>query len=253
MSQTVEFMLPTKPSEVTNLWGDQTFGMIGAAGIGKSEFWSHGEKTLYGQTEAGLSHLSVMKIPLNSWVDVCKFMSALTKAQTSGNYLYDTIVIDTIDKLVTLAEGDVIEKIKGRFPDKASNINSLFDYPAASNAGNPAWGWRTERVFKVLDRLNSLPSATVFIGHLGSKEVNTPTSKMTKETITIGGQLGASLVHWPNHFMNITGGIASQGRKVRSIPTATVEAKSRGGIIPDGWLWDADSKINYDKLRSMFT
>jgi len=251
--QKVKFMLPTQKSGVDLKWTSQKIGMIGQAGIGKSTFWSYGEKTLFIQTEAGLGCLDVMKVPVRNWADLAEVIVALQKAHMAGEYPYDTIVIDTIDNLVSIAEQDVVEFVKGRFPDKAGLINSLFDYPGASKSGNPAWGWRTDRVFKVLNALDALPSCTVFVGHLGTKEVDLPTSKISRETITIGGQLGAKLVHWPDHFLNITGGYTTTKRTVRTIPTATIEAKSRGGIVKDGWIWSENLQDDYRKFRGLFS
>jgi len=37
-----KMVLPTKKSEKDMRWISQKFGMIGPAGCGKSEFWSHG-------------------------------------------------------------------------------------------------------------------------------------------------------------------------------------------------------------------
>ena len=73
--------LPKEKSKVENKWIDQKIGMIGSAGIGKSEFWSHGDKTLYIQTEAGLNHLSVMKVPVRSWGDFKELFTFMVKAK----------------------------------------------------------------------------------------------------------------------------------------------------------------------------
>ena len=48
-----KLVLPTERSGVDKRWTSQKIGMIGQAGIGKSEFWAQGEKTLFIQTEAG--------------------------------------------------------------------------------------------------------------------------------------------------------------------------------------------------------
>jgi hypothetical protein len=41
-------------------------------------------------------------------------------------------------------------------------------------------------------------------------------------------------------------------RVCRTIPTASVDAKSRGSVIKDGWVWSSVDKENYDKFRSAF-
>ena len=96
-------VLPKVKSEPDNRWISQKFGMIGSAGIGKSEFWSHGQ-TLYLQCEAGLNHLSVMKVPITSWEAVREAVGALIQANVKKEFPWDTVVIDTIDKLVDYAQ-----------------------------------------------------------------------------------------------------------------------------------------------------
>ena len=42
-------------------------------------------------------------------------------------------------------------------------------------------------------------------------------------------------------------------RVVQTIPTKSMEAKSRGGIIKDGWEWTDNSQDNFNKVRALFT
>ena len=100
-------VLPTQRSEVDDHWFSQKTGVIGPPGIGKSEFFSHGDKTLYIQTEAGLNHLRVMKVPVRSWDD---FREVYTQLLQASPFPYDTIVIDTIDKFVDLANQEAMER-----------------------------------------------------------------------------------------------------------------------------------------------
>ena len=258
--------LPTVRSGKDDRWISQSIGMIGPAGIGKSEFWSIGDKTLYVQTESGLNHLSVMKVAISSWDDWVTLLSKLTQANSKGQFPYDTIVIDTIDRFVALAEEEVIRRIRVRFPSKADDIHTLFDYPGSSKSGNPAWGWRVGLVQGSLSKLAALPACTVYIGHLHIKEIDLKTVKVSKETISIGGQLGASLVHWPDHFLNITS-VKEQGvihRVVRTLPVDTCDAKSRDCKVKNGWRWVNPksttlddrmqaAKVNYNELRKLFT
>jgi hypothetical protein len=99
-----------------------------------------------------------------------------------------------------------------------------------------------------------LPCAIAFIGHLESKEVKEPTRSIHKQTISIGGKCGLELCAWPDHLLNITAQYAGSEikRTVRTRPTATIEAKSREGMVPDGWVWSSNDKENWDKLRGLF-
>ena len=263
---TVESLgLPTQKSEIDNRWCVQKIGMIGAGGVGKSEFWAQGDKTLFIQTEAGLNHLKCMKMVARSWDDVRNIVSKLIQADNAKVYPYDTLVIDTIDEFIELANQEIIKLVREKFPKSADKINTLFDYPASSDAGNPSWTQRMNLVMNALKKIADLPSALVFIGHLGSKEIKTATEKTNKDTITIGGQLGASLIHWTDHFLNIQTEQKGDVKKriVRTIPTQFVEAKSRDCRIKDGWEWvnpksmtleerTISAQTNYKAMRSLF-
>ena len=99
----VECVLPTQKTGEDKSWCEQKFLMIGPPKIGKSKFWSYGDKTLYLQTEAGLGHLDVMKFAVNRWADFMTVGSALAKAK--DNFPYDAIVIDTLDNMIRYAGG----------------------------------------------------------------------------------------------------------------------------------------------------
>jgi len=243
----VPVTLPTTKSGVDNRWISQKFGMIGAAGIGKSEFWSHGN-TLYLQCEAGLNHLDVFKVPVRSWDEFRDAVGALITAATKKDFPYDTVVIDTIDKLVDYAQAEVVMRGKEKF--KNLEINTVGDLP-----NGQGWYQVTNLMENALSKLEELPCAVCYIGHLDNKEIKEPTRSIHKQTISVGGKLGGMLVAWADHFLNIEAQYSGSDlrRKVRTLPTQTLDAKSRGGVVPDGWVWDAKSQINYDKLRGLFT
>lgn len=222
--------------------------MIGPPKIGKSEFFSYGDKTLYIQTEAGLNHLSVMKLPCREWQDFRDIYSALLKAHQAKQFPYDTIVIDTVDNFIDCANTEVVSRGRNKF--KAADVNVIGDIP--NGAG---WAWSTELVDNALAKLEELPACIVLIGHLDNKEIKQPNNvSIHKQTISIGGKTGRSLVAWADHLINLESTFKSQElvRKVRTRPTATLDAGSRGNVIPDGWIWDSDNEVNYKKLRGLF-
>jgi len=243
---TADLKLPTTRSEVDTRWVNQKFGMIGSPGIGKSKFWSFCNG-LYLQTEAGLNHLSVMKMPIRSWEDFKHVYSLLMQSAQAGSFPYDTIIIDTIDKFVDLAQREAIER--GMLKFKNIDINTVGDIP--NGAG---WMWAQDLVENALDKLEELPCAIVYIGHLENKEVKEPTRSIHKQTISIGGKMGGMLTSWPDHLMNVTSGYIGNElkRTVRTLPSQTVEAKSRAGIVKDGWVWDKEDKVNWDNFRKLF-
>ena len=240
-------VLPQKKSEIDNRWTSQKTGMIGPAGIGKSKFWSY-SNGLYIQTEAGLNHLSVYKVECRTWDDFKEIYSQLLKTSQNGNFLYDTIIIDTIDRFIDLIHEEAISRGRQKF--SKIDINTIGDIP--NGAG---WSWATELMENALSKLEALPAHMVFIGHLEQKEVKEPTRSIHKATISVGGKMGTNLIAWCDHFLNIDASFQGNKaiRKVRTIPSATIEAKSRGGVVKDGWQWDESDEVNYKAFRGLFS
>src|SRR3990167_10577299 len=242
--------LPTEPSKINKNWSDQKIGMIGQPGIGKSVFWSHGGKTLYIQTEAGLNHISVMKLPCRNFDDLKEILTALIQAQKSSKFPYDTIVVDTIDELIDILAEEVIRRGREKFKKIADDINSIGDIP--NGAG---WQWSTEMIKLTLDKLEKLPACIAYIGHHDMKEIKTSTEKYHKSTISIGGKTGQALLSWADHVLNIEASWDGKDlrRIIRTRQTQFLDAKSRGDVVPDGMVWTEDMKANYDRFRALFT
>jgi hypothetical protein len=89
---------------------------------------------------------------------------------------------------------------------------------------------------------------------LEQKEIKEPTRSIHKSTISIGGKMGAMICAWADHLCNIDASYQGQKavRKFRTIPTQTVEAKSRGGMVPDSLAWLESDKETFGKLRGFF-
>ena len=218
-------ILPKEPSAVDNRWIVQKTLMIGPPGIGKSKFWSYDKKNLFIQCEAGLNHLSVMKVVCQSWADWEGIILALFEAKRKGEFIYETITVDTIDKLVDFANEEAAER--GRRKYKGADINTVGDIPNGTG-----WSWSTGLIESALSDLEKLGVHVVIIGHLDRKEVKKANNvSMHLETIGIGGKTGRMLASWPDHFLNIEAGFkgSEMVRRVRTLPSSTVEAKSREG------------------------
>lgn len=245
MSETL--ILPTQRSEVEKRWVAQKFVVIGPPGVGKSSLFSTAERTLYIACEKGLNHLSVVNIPCRGWSEFKNIGSALTQAKNEGKLPYDTIVIDTVDKWIDLGHEEVIERGEAKF--KNIEINTVGDIP--NGAG---WAWSTDLIENALDKLTDLGVAVVLLGHLESKEVKSPTMSIHKQTISIGGKMGAMICAWADHILSVEARAKGNdvSRVVRTQGTTTLEAKSRGAMIPDGWVWSANIDENYKKLRGFF-
>lgn len=251
--------LPTEATEVGNLWACQKFGVLGSPGIGKSGILARGAKTLVIQTEAGLNHIKCMKVVCRSWSDWEDIWSALIKAKQAGNLAYDTIGIDTIDNFVDFANDEAVSRGQAKY--KNADINTVGDIP--NGAG---WSWSTDLIKNAFEKLESLGVCVYYIGHLEYKEVKQANNvSIHKQTIGIGGKTGGFLVAWPDHLLNIESKLQGDKiiRKVRTIPTAVMDAKSKGAVIPNGFeLLSPDSLTaegitksdieNFQRIRSLF-
>ena len=241
--------LPTIKSGKSKQWNDQKFLMIGSSGIGKSGFWSHAENPLYIEAEAGLNFIDAFKMPVRTWDEVVETMKALIIGARDGNFPYDVVIVDTIDRVLACIESDVMNWAKSKY-SKGSEYSGIGDIPEGAG-----WYRREASVNKFLKSLEVLPCAKAVIGHLDTKEIKLDGGqKYHKATINIGGKVGNNILAWSDHTLHVNG--IMQGdtlkRTVYTKPTKSREAKSRGGIIKDGWTWEEDDAVNFKKLREQF-
>lgn len=222
--------------------------MLGQSGVGKSSFWAAGDKTFFIECEAGLNFLETFKMPCRTWGDFLDIGAALHKAAQGGQFPYDTVVIDTADRWVQCATEEVINRGLAKF--KAVDINSIGDIP--NGAG---WNWLTNLTSVYMAKLEQLPAAIVFIAHLNTKEIKTRTQTYHRETISIGGKTGETILAWADHVLFVEAEQRGDSikRTIRTRPAQTREGKSREGIVPDGVQWGENSKENYQQLRRLFT
>ena len=240
-------VLPTQKTAINKNFKDSKFGMLGLGGIGKSCFWAQEPNALFLETEAGLNALEVYKVPIRSWQDMRDTYVTLIEAQKKGEFKYSIIIIDTIDRLVDFAQEEVICKAKEFY--KKIEINTVGDIPNGSG-----WFKTKEIVMALLGKLELLNCAIAYVAHLSVKRIKETTGEYDKATISIGGQLGEDLLAWTDHTLNIESHMIGDKltRIVFAKPSQSREAKSRGGIIPDGWRWTEDMKENYNYFRKLF-
>lgn len=251
-------------------WRKQTFCVLGAPKIGKSELFAAGEGTAFLDIEGGLSHLSVVKFPKDrpflDYDELESTIDGLVALKQSGKFPsgIDTIVVDTATRLTQLASDKALEILNRKHPNK--NWETIEEVSLGGDKGSPGWQLRSNLVDALLGKLKQLGCAIVIIAHMEHKKVkNDLQVEIDKATIDIGGQLGKAYLRYSDHILNIIGknegGIIN--RTVRALPTATVEAGSRGMCVPDGWVlanpkartpeaMKAAADENYKKLRSFF-
>lgn len=251
-------------------WGKQTICVIGGPKIGKSELFAAGEGSLFLDIEGGLSHLDVMKFPKDRpFIDYDELEATINSlvAMKQGGKLpthIDTVIVDTATRLTQLASDKAVEILNRKFPNKG--WETIEEISLGGTAGSPGWQLRSNLVDALLGKLKQLGCCIVIIAHMEHKKVkNEMMVEIDKQTIDIGGQLGKAYLRYSDHIMNIIskndGGIIT--RTVRALPTATIEAGSRGLCIQDNWVMEnpkartkealaVAAKSNYDKLRSFF-
>ena len=224
--------------------------MIGPTGIGKSEFFAQDENAFFIDGEGGLNFLSVNKLPVRSWEDLREVYALLRQAEQDGKFPYSIVVIDTIDKIVDYAEEEIISRAREFYTKIANEINTIGDVPNGA-------GWNKTRglVSNFLDKLEQLPCAIAYIGHLQIKRIEEGTRKYDKHTIAAWAGMAQELLAYPDHLLHIEAVLIGDKlrRTVWTKPTQSRECKSRGGIIENGWVWSDSMKENYQKFRGYFT
>ena len=239
--------LPTKKTEIDSSFIHQRFGMLGLAGIGKSEFWAQDENALFLNTEGGLNALKVFDIKIRSWQDLREAYGALKASAEAGTFPYSVIIIDTVDRLVDFAQEEVVNRAKDFY--KKIEINTIGDIPNGNG-----WFKQKEMVMGFFNKLELLPCAIAFIAHSDIKRIKDTTAEYDKVTISIGGQLGDDLLAFTDHTLNIEAhrmGDKLQ-RIVYTMPSQSREAKSRGAMIPNGMKWGENMQENYKQFRVLF-
>jgi hypothetical protein len=176
----------------------------------------------------------------------------------------DTFVLDTATRFTQLIDQKVLDVMNHKHPGK--DWEAIEAITVGGDKGNPGWKMRSTFADAILGKLKQLDCAIVIIAHMEPKKMKNDVGvEVEKQTIDIGGQLGKAYLRYSDHILNIIGkndgGIIT--RTVRALPTATIEAGSRGLCIPDQWLLENPkartkeamaeaAQANYKKLRSFF-
>jgi len=228
----------------------QKFCMIGAAGIGKSEFFAQDPNVLFIDLEGNIKHLEgIYKVEARSWDDLRNIYNLLFHKSQEGNFPYSNIVFDTIDRVCDFAAEEVIENARNFYKNATNPINTIGDVPEGNG-----WAKWSQSVMGLMNKMQCLPCAITFIGHLKTKTVKEEGRTYDKHTISIAGNLGIQLLAWANHIMYVESYMLGDQlrRRVRTRPSQSIEAKSHGGTIPDNWVWGNSPKENFDYFRKLF-
>jgi len=241
--------LPSAKSKKSTDFKEQKIGMIGAAKIGKSEFFAQDPNVLFIEAEAGLNHLEVFKMRARSWDDLRSIYGLLLKEKEGGKFPYSMIVIDTIDRVYDFAEEVIIQRGKEFYKSIADDIHTIGDIP-----NGMGWAKVRELIMSFLNKLEELPCAIAFIGHLAIKKVKEGNREYDKSTINISGKTGLELLAWADHVLHVESSMMGDKmvRRVITRPSQSKEAGSRGAMVPANWVWKDSAKENYDFFRKLF-
>ena len=257
-------------TEQSKKWRDQTFCILGAPKIGKSELFSAGDGTVFLDIEGGLTHLNVVKFPKDrpflDYDEIESLVDELVAMKHKGTFPkhIDTIVIDTATRFTQLLSDKTVQIFNRKLNKEWETIEEI---NLGGDKGSPGWSQRNNLADNILGKLKQLQCAVVIIAHTDNKKIKNDLGvDITMSTIDIGGQLGKSYLRYSHHVLNIISKTEPDGlitRTVRALGTGTVEAGSRGLCIPDKWVLENPKArtpeamkeaalSNYKKLRSFF-
>lgn len=252
MLESPRLVLPTTPTGPTKRWTEQRFLILGQAGIGKSTFLANDPKALFLDTEGNLTHLTCQRVGIRSWEDFRAAYEQLYQAAMANQFPYETLVIDTADRWLSHAEDEVIGWARTKYKGAvAENIRVIGDIPEGNG-----WANTTKLITTALNKLDELPAAIVLVAHVKQTKVEEPTQKYDKETISLWGNVGASLLGWVKHTLHLQAFYTGEQlrRYVRTLPSKGIESKSHGGIVPDKLEWRThDLKEEWAHFRGLFT
>jgi len=239
-------MVPQKP---TKQWNKQKFITLGESKVGKTKFWAQDEKNFFLRTEAGHNHVKTIGADCRDFNDVLTWKTKLMQAKQAGILPFETLVIDTGDRLLDYITEDILDWAHNKYPK--SEIFGIGDIPE----GNGWYALKTKTNL-FLKQLEELGCAVTIIFHTAQDIRSEDTdSKKTykKDTINVGGKAGTALLAWADHILHIRSTYVGdiQVRKMVTRGTKTIEAGSRANLNPS-IPWTENDAENWKQFRALF-
>ncbi len=229
--------LPTEKSKKNNNLSDQIILVYGRAKIGKSTLCSYFPDAVFLATEPGLNHLEVFKINITSWEGFLQACGELA----SGGHPYKTIIIDTVDNLITYCQD---------FVCKENGVGHVSELPHGRG-----WMLVTSEISRALVKLSSLPYGLIIVSHSKQEEIETKTAKFNSYTIDVSGKTQNIIMN----LMDIILFMDSQmidGEEigvVRTKPSLYWSAGDKSKLLAESIEYPLDNpKVAYDVIAKAF-
>lgn len=223
-------LLPLEKSKKELHLTKQVILLYGRAKIGKSTLASKFDNPLFLATESGLNHLEVFKVNINSWEKFCEACVEIA----SGKHQFKTIVIDTIDNLVVYCSDYICRQNKVGHPSEMPH--------------GKGWHLVTSELTRVLAKLSNLPYGLIMVSHCELIEIETPSKKYTRWSISIGGKNRNIFLNVADLILFIDSKVTDdkEVRFIRTKPSLYWEAGDRSNLLP------AELPLDYFELKKYF-
>ncbi len=199
----------------------QTILLYAHAKFGKSTIASGCPDAIFLATEAGLNHLNVYQVPINTWEDLL----TASKEISAGNHTFKTVVIDTIDNAYRLCSEYICTQ---------NNVKH------ESELGyGKGWSLVNGEFQRVLTKLSLLPYGLFLISHAVEREIEGRTGNYTRITPTLPDKAKKIILGMSDFILygdieeTTNGNGKTRSRRVlRTKPTRHYEAGDRTGKLP---------------------
>ncbi len=199
----------------------QTILLYAHAKFGKSTIASGSPDAIFLATEAGLNHLNVYQVPINTWEDLL----TASKEISAGNHTFKTVVIDTIDNAYRLCSEYICTQ---------NNVKH------ESELGyGKGWSLVNGEFQRVLTKLSLLPYGLFLISHAVEREIEGRTGNYTRITPTLPDKAKKIILGMSDFILygdieeTTNGNGKTRSRRVlRTKPTRHYEAGDRTGKLP---------------------
>ena len=228
-------MLPQQKTPPRVDLSNQTILIYGPPKIGKSSFASAAENALFLATEAGLNHLNVYQIQINSWNDLLMACKEIAE----GEHNFRSIVLDTIDNCYRFCSSYVCEQ---------NGIKHESDLGYGK-----AYALINNEFQRVLTKLSLLPQGLFLISHSQTKEIDGRTGKFSRYEPSLSEKIKRivlgmcdMILYFDSEEESSEDGNKLSKRVIRTKATRSYEAGDRTGKLPE------TIELDYDKFLAAY-